>query len=402
RAGLGSPMALINGKHAMMNLPKSMYVTTEQGDEVIVGKGLGGGTKLYAGAAFMPDFEMWRNWDIDLEPYVDEAKVDSWASQVPDEFLGPGARRMMEASRKVGLPMHPADKHVDWDGCRVGCNLASVGCPHGAKWEGTYAAREAVNRGAELLFNTKAEEVILENGVAVGLRATKRDTHLEVRAEAVVSSCGGWGSVPLAKNAGLDEAGSWFTGDPSLITFGFLPKGQQGNAREHQFAALYHDKENGCIFGSIGLSPFMTWVMQYGMLEGLRALKDIGRYGQLMTVFSKVHDDDQGWVGDDGSMSKTYTPLDVERQEYSWEMNRKMLIAAGCDPDDLHRLTIILGHPSGTVKIGKLLDSHCQSVDVPNLYFCDASVFPEALGMPPVLTLVCLAKYEADYLATVV
>ncbi len=402
RAGLGGMRAMVNGKHAKMNLPKSMYVTTEEGDEVIIGKGLGGGTKLYAGAAFMPDFEMWRKWDIDLEPYIDAAKTESWASRVPDEFLGPGAKLMMEASAKVGLPMHPSEKHTDWNKCKIGCNLDSVGCPIEAKWEGTFAMRDAVRDGATLLMNTKATEVILENGQAVGLRATTKDGELEVRAPAVVSSCGGWASVPLAKKAGLEKAGSWFTGDPSLIGFGFLPKGQRGNAQEHQFAALYHDKPHGCIFGSIGLAPYLTWMMGHLMKEGFSAVKDMGKYSRLVTVFSKVHDDDTGWISEDGTMSKTYTKLDLERQEYSWEKIDQMLITAGCDPNALHRMTTILGHPSGTVKIGELLDNHCESVDIPNLYFCDASCFPEALGMPPVLSLVCLAMYQADHLATVI
>jgi len=403
RAFIGTPLGLICGKHAITNLPKSMFITTEEGDQVIVGRGLGGGTKLYAGAAFMPDFNMWRSWKIDLEPYIDEAVKESWVSEIPDDFVGQGARRMMEASAKVGLPFKKMLRHVRWDRCIKGCNKAGVGCAQEAKWEGKYTLEDAIKMGARVMYNTTAQEVILENGKAVGFRAVQKGNPVEVRASAVISSCGGYSSVALAKKAGLDRAGSTFTGDPSCMTFGFLPKGQTGNGNEHQFAAAYHDKPHGCIFGSVcGSSSLFSWIVMRAMKEGLGVIKDAGKYNQVMTVFSKVHDDDRGWVDADGKMSKTYSALDMERQAYSWDMNDKILIASGCDPDNLIKMPVILGHPSGTVQIGKLLGHHCESLDIPNLYFCDASCFPEALGMPPVLTLVALAMYEADYLASVI
>jgi choline dehydrogenase-like flavoprotein len=54
-------------------------------------------------------------------------------------------------------------------------------------------------------------------------------------------------------------------------------------------------------------------------------------------------------------------------------------------------------HPSGTVRIGTMLDENLQT-EVRGLYVCDASVFPEALDRPTVLTIIGLAKRLAKRL----
>ncbi len=143
----------------------------------------------------------------------------------------------------------------------------------------------------------------------------------------------------------------------------------------------------------------MLWSV---MAHGIGMLRYFPDFKRLMVAYAKTHDDAQGYVGDDGSLSKTYTKRDEEVIEFARETNRKILIAAGCDPDRVYDTKIVLAHPSATVPIGKLLDTNCQAIGIPNLYFCDTSVFPESIGAPTVFTLVHLAKYMADHLATVV
>ena len=53
-------------------------------------------------------------------------------------------------------------------------------------------------------------------------------------------------------------------------------------------------------------------------------------------------------------------------------------------------------HPSGSVRIGTMLDTNLQT-EIEGLYVCDASVFPESLDRPTVLTIISLAKRFAGY-----
>ena len=54
-------------------------------------------------------------------------------------------------------------------------------------------------------------------------------------------------------------------------------------------------------------------------------------------------------------------------------------------------------HPSGTVRIGSMLDQDLKS-EIDGLYVCDASVFPEALDRPTVLTIIGFGKRLAKHL----
>jgi len=56
------------------------------------------------------------------------------------------------------------------------------------------------------------------------------------------------------------------------------------------------------------------------------------------------------------------------------------------------------GHPGGTAAIGEIVDKDLQT-EVNNLFACDASVLPTAPGLPPILTIVALAKRLAKQLA---
>ena len=70
---------------------------------------------------------------------------------------------------------------------------------------------------------------------------------------------------------------------------------------------------------------------------------------------------------------------------------------AGCDPDTIFTAPLRGTHPSGTVRIGEMLDNNLATA-IPNLYVCDASVFPEALARPTVLTIISLGKRLAQQL----
>jgi len=54
-------------------------------------------------------------------------------------------------------------------------------------------------------------------------------------------------------------------------------------------------------------------------------------------------------------------------------------------------------HPGGTAAIGRVVDENLET-RVKNLFVCDASVFPVTPGLPPILTIVALAKRLAKTL----
>ena len=72
-------------------------------------------------------------------------------------------------------------------------------------------------------------------------------------------------------------------------------------------------------------------------------------------------------------------------------MASEILRALGC-PEKKTVIGEVKGaHPSGTCRIGQVLNDELET-EIANLYVCDASVFPEALDRPTVMTIVAFGK----------
>jgi choline dehydrogenase-like flavoprotein len=78
------------------------------------------------------------------------------------------------------------------------------------------------------------------------------------------------------------------------------------------------------------------------------------------------------------------------------EVCRKILVGPG--PAVLDLLDAAALRTRGTVRIGTHVDTDLAT-PVRNLHVCDASVFPEALDRPTVLTIIALGKRLAKRLA---
>ena len=393
--GLGVFLRMEKGFH--FPLP---YKKTREGYTVILAKCLGGGTYLYAGSAFKPDTDYWKRHGIEIpQDLTDEAMEECWVNLPPDDFIGSGTRRIWEAASDLGMPFDKLHRHVDFGKCKLGCEYCTNGCRKDAKWTARVFVDEAVQNGATLLTQTEVKDVIIENGVAGGVRAVaKGGQQYQIESKAVVCSAGGTHTARLLQRSGFPDAGSWFNGDPTFFTFGFVKDGP-GNGGEHNMTIGWHDEEHGIIFCSM-LSPFASWHMQLVQDERLKGLARLNRFRRALGMFSKVSDDGMGQVMANGKISKTFTERDKQRFEYAREINRKVLVKAGCDPTDIHHSGFVLGHPSATVKVGQLLDTNLET-SVKNLYCCDTSVFPEAPGRPPALTVVILGKRLARRLETI-
>ncbi len=95
-----------------------------------------------------------------------------------------------------------------------------------AKWTAREFAYEAIKNGTTLLANTEVNEIIIENGTVGGVRAKgKGGQKYQIDAKVVVCSAGGTHTSRLLQRSGFPDAGSWFCGDPTFFTFGFVKDG---------------------------------------------------------------------------------------------------------------------------------------------------------------------------------
>jgi choline dehydrogenase-like flavoprotein len=142
------------------------------------------------------------------------------------------------------------------------------------------------------------------------------------------------------------------------------------------------------------------WLL-YPIMAGLAAPRHVltwPRWRSVLGVMIKLKDEVSGGVFPDGRIRKPLTPRDRERLSHAEEVARRILARAGAEPGSAFSTPLRGTHPSGTVRIGTHVDRDLAT-PVRGLYVCDASVFPEALDRPTVLTIVALAKRLAARLA---
>jgi choline dehydrogenase-like flavoprotein len=99
----------------------------------------------------------------------------------------------------------------------------------------------------------------------------------------------------------------------------------------------------------------------------------------------------------DGSVSKALNEQDWDLINKGVVVAKNILRALGCRPE-----TVVVGeakgaHPSGTCRIGQVVDKNLET-QIKNLYACDASIFPDALDRPTVMTIVGFGKRLSKHL----
>ena len=106
-----------------------------------------------------------------------------------------------------------------------------------------------------------------------------------------------------------------------------------------------------------------------------------------------------GSLTKNGGVRKPLSGDDIQKLDRGYRRAREILANAGAK--GIFRTTYLAAHPGGTVKIGEYLDSDLKVKSIDNLYVCDCSAIPEAWGLPPTLTLICLGKRLAKHLCGV-
>jgi choline dehydrogenase-like flavoprotein len=173
----------------------------------------------------------------------------------------------------------------------------------------------------------------------------------------------------------------------------------KGNAFDPPMSVAYTDDENGYMLSTL-IDPWLSYPLIM-FAKGIRYPFTWVNYPRTMGVMIKVKDEVAGSITVEGKISKPMTARDRYRLNHASIVSREILIKAGCDPDSIFVGPLRGTHPSGTVRLGEMLDENLQT-EVKNLYVSDASTFPEALDRPTVLTIIGLAKRLSDHLLNTV
>jgi choline dehydrogenase-like flavoprotein len=376
-------------------IDKSGFLFTKEGLNIIRGILTGGSTNLYCGTASPPPEWLKNKYKIDIENYVNETIKELNIKPLPPELIGKASQRCLEAANELGLKWELLPKFMDISKCKYGFTCGArcmLGCRCGAKWTANEYIDEAKKYGCEILTSAEVEKVLIYDKQAVGIKGKIfGKIPFELEADIVVLSAGGLGTPIILQNSGLISAGKGILMDPTVMVYGVYK--EEGTYNCPPMAVGSYDDSNGYILSHL-IDPYLLFPIIMGF-NGLRQSLKVVNYKKMLGIMIKVKDQISGYLTRDGEISKPLTKEDHKKLKHAIEISRRILLRAGCDKNSFLVTPVRGTHPSGTVRIGELLDTNLETY-IKNLFVCDASVFPEALDRPMVLTIIGLAKYLAN------
>jgi choline dehydrogenase-like flavoprotein len=409
---------------------------------VPVARTVGGTTVINSGTCFRapsPILDEWRRrfgveWAGDLDPDFAEAEEFLRVTPLDPERMGRNGQLAMEGAAALGASGGPISRNA---GSCVQCSSCPYGCRIDAKrgMHVSYLPR-AVAAGARIRAGVEARSVLVENGRAIGVRCVVGGTE------------GGNGRrsryTVRARRATIVAGGA--LGTPELLLRSGLGGEQVGrNLHIHPacwIGARYEEEVRG--WEGVMQSYYVDeWESERVLLEatftplafGGAWLEGVGRehqeamlgFGHVSSIGVQLSDLSAGRVGlaGDGSLRAGYRLTDEDARQLVFGIARAAEIHFAAGATEVYpnigrvgalkpgqiadfeatafrpsELRLEAFHPMGTARIAA--DSRegvCAgdgSVNgVAGLYVADASLFPTAVAVNPMMTIIAFAKRVA-------
>jgi choline dehydrogenase-like flavoprotein len=416
---------------------------------VLQGRGVGGSTVHNTNLCKRTPDEVLRLWhsryalDASVEsmrPFFEEVERDLHVSPIRTEQMN-GNNRVLERGVKA----------LGWRGAvlahkRVGCQesgFCELGCAYNAKENSAkILVPEAVEKGAQVITDARAQEILWERGHASGVRGQLLDgkgsalVSFEIRARIVVLSGSAVGSALLVRQSDLPDphtrAGKGLRVHPGAIVAGRFEEAIDAHRGIPQSFECTEQLsfEEGSLDRSWIIPAFAHPVGTAAMLPGFGAehMRAMRLYKNLAVLTAMLHDETSGEVavGEAGRPEINYrmTPADEKALARGAKACAKLLFAAGAREVLIpsvgkvrfsnareaeastfefirpHEVPLSAVHPMGTLAMGEdpkrsVVNSNGEHHQVKGLYVADGSLFPTSLGGPPQISIYAFAMKVA-------
>lgn len=413
----------------------------------VEGRAVGGSTVINGGMCYRTPDNVLDEWvEITgaeelspkaLEPYFERVEDRIQAKPQHEVSVGDDNRLMAAGARKMGWTYSTNQRNQE--SC-VGANSCVLGCPTGAKQSTlvSYMPR-AMSAGARCLTEVRITDLIIERGRCVGARGhsydprtRKKSGKVEIRAKAVVVSCGAVQTPFLLLKHRLGrpskQLGKNFVCHPNAKVGAYYPHDVRGWQGVSQWGQIREFHDEGLIFAEnfIPAGAFAGHLP----VHGDEAWELMQRYNNAVVSGVLVEDSNSGRVSRRMGMAwARYDITDWDHHRFikgvkllstmHFEMGAdfvvlpfsNMHIARSVDelaqidektvrPENMELFT---PHLMGSCRMGRrpedsVIGTDGQIWDLPGCYVADASVFPTPIGVNPQITIMALATLLAGKL----
>jgi len=394
-------LILERGPDVMLNGTLSQYIkyqlvpfksllVTNQMVGMVRGIITGGSSTFYYGTCFEVPHKMFKKFDIDVSAEEREAREELPIAPLKQEMMTPMANRIMTSAQDLGYEWNPLNKFMYQDRWQPGIPFGYYGDPNYIKWSARMYVEEAEKNGADIINNAKVIRVIIENNKAIGVEYKYQGRLHKVFASDIVIAAGGIGSPVVLRKSGIQNVGRDFFFDPLISVCG-VANDIKAEA-EIPMSAGVHMKDDGYLMTDMSLPTAIDALFSVARGRFHRTFSQ----KRMLRIMIKIKDELGGEITDRELIHKRLSKADQQKLKKGETQARVILKNAGAK--GIFKTAYLAAHPGGSVKIGEALDSNLKTIKYDNLYVCDCSVIPEAWGLPPTMSLICLGKRLAKYL----
>lgn len=428
-------------------------LTAEGQLSILEGACLGGGTVVNWTTSFETPSRVRQEWaDLGASQFAGgefSASLSAVSARLgvntDHNRASPRDQALERGATKLGWNVAAMPRNVRDCDQGVECGRCGYGCRLGAKQSTTKTwLADASGHGARIYVGVAARHVTVANGRATGVSAVGADGNaLTVRSRAVVVACGSLQTPALLRRSGLQNPhiGRHLRMHPASAVWALYP--EVINPWEGTLQARYCDEHAdldgqgyGVIYETGPTNPaaalaFLSWRGGREHLDMMRNLPHAGVVG----VITRDRDAGHVEVGKDGEPVVHYTLSDRDRDHLhhgvvgaariaeaagahtifsghqsgagfepgrrgSLESFAAEALASGYAPG---RCAMAALHLMGSARMGgspgtSALDPDGATWDVPNVVVADASTFPTASGVNPMLSIEAIAHMNATRL----
>ncbi len=357
--------------------PAMKVQKTRAGMVLVRGIGTGGTTTLATGNALRLDRDL-KAIGVDLDAEFAELGREVPVSTAHQARWNETTRRLFEVFETVGLGPRPLPKMRRHGSCSP-CGRCVLGCPSGAKWDSREFLRQAMDHGARLVTGCRVDRVLVENGRATGVTAKAGSRRRVFAADVVVLAAGGLGSPVILQNSGIVCEPGLFV-DPVLCVAAPWTGARQDREISMPFVA-----ESGPVI----LSPYFDYLSYFFNRDWRPAA------GNIVSLMIKLADAKAGTIAN-RAVEKDLRPEDTAALRSAVDLCVEILSRLGIEKSEMFFGTLNAGHPGGMLPLTSADAVTLHPARLPeNLFLADATLLPESLGKPPILTIMALAKKVA-------
>jgi choline dehydrogenase-like flavoprotein len=356
-------------------------------------------------------------------------------------------QRLMEGFDALGYEHRPIVRNVSLDDDPEVCGYCTFGCQNGCKRSAMKSwLQDASDAGARCVVGCHADRILVEDGRAAGVEATVTHedgstTRLTVEAPTVVVACGSVESPGLLLRSGIGgpAVGKHLRLHPAYVVNGIYDEPIEGwrGQIQSRVADCHAQIENGCGFLYEGttvhpglfapalpwengashkqimhvirwLAPFITVARDHG--SGEVVLDDLGRpvvrWGLNDEVDARLAVRAHVELARLHQAAGAQEILTAHAREMRWRRGEDFddyvsrLEAASYEPNDVACFT---AHQMGSCRMGSdpsdsVADGRGELHDVKGVWIGDASAFPTAPGVNPMISIMSLAHRTAGEL----